>query len=70
MKQSAVSKKKRFYLSVYRPPFPNNIVTFFEELTDYLSRAINNYGNIILMGNFNTDIKKANSTAYDKLEFV
>ena len=63
-----VSKKKWFCLSVYRPPSPNNIVTFSEELTDSLSRAINNYDNIILMGDFNIDIKKENSTAYDELE--
>ena len=63
-----VSKKKQFCLRVYRPPSPNNVVTFFEELTDSLSRAINNYDNIILMGDFNIDIKKENSIAYDKLE--
>ena len=63
-----VSKKKWFCLSVYRTPSPNNVVTFFEELTDSLSRAINNYDNIILMGDFNIDIKKENSIAYDKLE--
>ena len=63
-----VSKKKWFCLNIYRPPSPNNIVTIFEELTDSLSRAINNYVNIILMGDFNMDIKKENSTAYDELE--
>ena len=62
------SNKKWFFLSVYRPPSPNNIVTFFEELTDSLNRAINSYENITLMGDFNIDIKKANSTAYNKLE--
>ena len=36
-----VSKKKWFCLSVYRPPSPNNIVTFFKELTDSLSRLTN-----------------------------
>ena len=46
----------------------NNVVTFLEELTDSLSRAINNYDNIMLMGDFNVDIKKKNSIAYDKLE--
>ena len=72
MKQSVQSlhslTKSGFFLSVHRPPSPNNIVTFFEELTDSLSRAINSYENIILMGDFNIDIKKANSTAYNKLE--
>ena len=63
-----VSKKKWFCLRVYRPPSSNNIVTFFEELTDSLSRAINNYDNIILMGDINIDVRKENSTACDKLE--
>ena len=63
-----VSKKKWFCLSVDRPPSPNNVVTSFEELTDSLSRAINNYDNIILMGDFNIDIKKEYSITYDKLE--
>ena len=63
-----VSKKKWFCLSVYIPPSSNNIVTFFEELTDSLSRAINNYDNIILMGDINEDVRKENSTACDKLE--
>ena len=62
------SKKKWFCLSIYRPPSPNNLAIFFEELTDSLSRAISNYDSIILMGDFNIDIKKENSIAYDKLE--
>ena len=41
-----VSKKKWFCLSVYRPHSPNNVVTFFKELTNSLSRVINNYDNI------------------------
>ena len=63
-----VSKKKCFFQSAYRPPSCNNIVTFFEELTDSLSRVIKNYEKIILMGDFHMDIKKENSTACDKLE--
>ena len=62
-----VSKKKWFCLSIYRPSH-NNVVTFFEELTDYLSRAINNYGNIILIGDFNITIKKENSITYNQLK--
>ena len=54
-------------LSVYRPPSPNNVVTFIDDLTDSLSRAINNYDNIIFMGDFNVD-KKETSIAYKKLE--
>ena len=43
-------------------------MTFFEELTDSLSRAINNFNHIILIGEFNIDIKRENSIAYNTLE--
>ena len=62
-----VSKKNRFFRSIYKPS-PNNIETVFEKLTDSLSRAIDTYGNIILIGDFNITIKKDNSIAYNKLE--
>ena len=42
--------------------------TFFQDLTDSLSRAINSYGNIILWGDFNITIKKENSITYNQLE--
>ena len=61
------SKKKWFCLGIYRPS-PKNVVTFFEELTDSRRRAIENYGNIILMGDFNITIKKENSITNKKLE--
>ena len=60
-------KKKWFCLST-KPPSPNNIVTFFKELTNSLGRAIHNYDSSILMGDFNIDTKKENSIVYDKQE--
>ena len=64
-----VSNKKLFCLSIYRAS-PNNVVTFFEELTDSLSRPVNNYSNIIFMGDFNITIKKKNSITYKKLDDI
>ena len=61
------SKKKWFCLGIYRPS-PKNVVRFFEEFTDSRSRAIENYGNIILMGDFNITINKENSITNKKLE--
>ena len=31
---------------------------FFEELTNSLSKAVNKYDNLIVMGNFNIDLNK------------
>ena len=63
-----ISKKKWFCLSVYRPPSSNNLNTFFEELTTCISKAINKYDNIIVMGDFNIDIMTSNSLGFAKFE--
>ena len=43
--------------SIPRPPDPGNLSIFFEELSESLSKAILKYQNIIIMGDFNTDLK-------------
>ena len=45
-------------LNIYRPPNPNNMNIFFDEITASLSKAAMKYKNIIIMGDFNMDIKK------------
>ena len=55
-------------MSVYRPPPSPNIDTFFDELTIYLSKAINEFCNLIVMGDFNIDITKEDCSGFDKLE--
>ena len=52
-----ISKRKWFCLSVYRPPSTSNLNIFFDELTICLSKAINKYDNVIVMGDFNIDLK-------------
>ena len=62
-----VSKKKWIYFSIYRPPSTGNIKTFFEEMNEVVSKALCKYENLIVMGDFNIDIKSSNSDK-DKLE--
>ena len=45
-------------MSVYRLPTSSNIDTFFAELTVSLSKAVNKFDNLIIMGDFNVDITK------------
>ena len=51
-----VSNKKWFILFAYRPPQENNKYVFFNELTETLSKAVNNYENIIVIGDLNIDV--------------
>ena len=63
-----ISKKKWFCLSVYRPPTSTNLDIFFEELKNSLSKAVNEYDNLIVMGDFNVDLNKADCIGFGKLE--
>ena len=53
-----ISKKRWFCMNVYRPPSSTNIDTFFAELAVFLSKAVNKFDNLIVMGDFNIDITK------------
>ena len=44
-----------------------NLLTFFEELTTSLSKVILKYENLLIMGDFNIDMK-SKSLGYDKLD--
>ena len=52
-----ISKSKWLCFSVYGPPDPGNLSIFFEEQSESLSKAILKYQNIIIMGDFNIDLK-------------
>ena len=55
-------------MGVYRPLSSSNIDTFFAELTISLSKAVNKFDNLIIMGDFNIDITKEDCSGFDKLE--
>ena len=61
------AKKKWLCLGIYRPPTPENLESFFEELTDSLSKGSEFYKNFIILCDFNTDVKVA-GRKLDKLE--
>ena len=43
--------------SIYRPEIKKNLTDFFKEMTISLTKVTPNYENIIVMGDFNIDIK-------------
>ena len=45
--EHAISKSRWFCFSIYRPPDPDKLSVFFEELSESLSKAIVKYQNII-----------------------
>ena len=52
-----ISKSRWLCFSIYRTSDPGNLQIFFEELPELLSKAIVKYQNIIIMGDFNMDLK-------------
>ena len=62
-----IAKIKWLCLGICRPPKPTNLVSFFEELTDSLSKRSEFYENLIILGDFNIDVKVA-GRELDKLE--
>ena len=61
------TNKKWICLSTYRPPESSNLSTFFEELTTSLDKALLKYENLLIMGDFNIDMK-SKSLGYDKFD--
>ena len=51
-----VSNKKWFILFVYSSPQENNKYVFSNELNETLSKALNSYENIIVIGDLNIDV--------------
>ena len=62
-----IANRKWIGLDIYRPPNPNNMDTFFDEITTSLSKAALKYKNIIIMDDFNIDIK-SKGLGYGKLD--
>ena len=52
-----IANRKWICLNIYRLPNPKNMNTFLDEITTSLSKAAVEYENIIIIGNFNIDVK-------------
>ena len=57
-----ISKKKWCILFAYRPPQSNNLKTFSEEINLSLSTIVNEYDNIMLIGDLNLNTKSKNNS--------
>ena len=67
-----ISNKKWLLVFVYRPPNNANKQLFFNEITESLSKAVNNYENILLMGDLNINTltqTNSNNTANHLTDF-
>ena len=62
-----ISKKKWCILFAYRPPKNSNLKTFFEEVNLSLSTTVNNYDNIMLIGDVKMNMKSKNNSFYSDL---
>ena len=62
-----IAKKKWLCLGIHRPPTPENLVSFFEEPPGRLNKGSKFYGNFIILGDFNIDVKVA-GRVLDKLD--
>ena len=58
---------KWLVVSIYRPSNYPNIIEFFEEMTTSLDMALKKYENCIIMGDFNIDMDKPDSTTCAQL---
>ena len=56
-------------LGIHRPPTPENLVSFVEELTDSLRKGSEFYENVIILGDFNIDVKVAGRELDKRDEF-
>ena len=64
-----IAKKKWLCLGIYQPPTPEDLVSFFEELTDSLSKGSEFYENYIILGDFNIYVRVA-GRELDKLNKI
>ena len=46
-------------MSAYRPPIESNKLTFFNEFSKTLNKAVNKYDNNLVTGNFNIDFSNS-----------
>ena len=65
--ESKITKKKWLCLGIYRPPTSENLASFFEDLTDSLSKESEFYENFIILRDFSIDAKVA-GRELDKFE--
>ena len=51
-----------------RPPKESNLITFFQGLTLLLNKHVSTYDNVVVMGDFNIDVKEVTNQSLEKLD--
>ena len=62
-----IKNKKLIVFNVYRPRKESNLITFFQDLTFLLNKHLSSYDNVMVMGNFNIDVKEVTNQSLGKL---
>ena len=52
---------------MYRPPKESNLITFIQDLTFFLKKHLSTYDKVVVMGDFNTDVKEVTNQSLEKL---
>ena len=64
-----ISNKNWVIFGIYRPQDYPNLLGFFKELGKYLNQASENYDNLIVMGDFNIDVRQTSPELHKLDEF-
>ena len=64
------TNKKWICFSIYRLPESSSLSTFFEELTTSLSKAVLKYENLLIMGDFDIDMKSKTWVMVNLMNFA
>ena len=52
--------------NAYRPPCSSNMETFLGDLSSLLNKYLSKYDSVIIMGDFNIDVKDKTNPNFDK----
>ena len=45
----------------------SNLITFFQDLTFFLNKRLSTYDNVVVMGDFNNDVKEVTNQILEKI---
>ena len=67
LSEITIKNNKWAIFSACRPPCNSNIETFLGDLSNLLNKYLSKYDNIIIIGDFNFDVKNKTNSNFDKL---
>ena len=70
LSEITIKNNKWVIFSAYRPPCNSNIKTFLGDLSNLLNKYLSKYDNVIIMGDFNIDVKGKTNPLISFLSFA